>query len=284
MDELSKIVRPNPALADVGEAIWNWEIADSEAAKRATATALPSPFPVLSVHYRDPIWSDRQHGSGYYRHIATGIQTGVLTFRPSGPAGCVVVRLKPEAAARIVGATIPDFTDTNVALDDIFGPSEMDTLQERLGQADSSPARIACIEAFLLRRLRHDRPDAIVSRAVSCLCHDPAQPVEKLASRLDISRRHLSRAFRSMFGISPKQFARIVRIGKLLTARRQRGLSWAEAAYACGFADQAHMINDFSALVGRSPQQFFHADPVETHRGFNASLAESQFCNQFFSS
>jgi AraC-like DNA-binding protein len=38
---------------------------------------------------------------------------------------------------------------------------------------------------------------------------------------------------------------------------RQAGLSWANIAHACGFADQAHMINDFDAIVGQTPQQLF---------------------------
>jgi AraC-like DNA-binding protein len=284
MEGFSRVFRPSPALAGIVEAIWNWEIPDNEAARGAISIALPCPYPILSVHYGEPIWSNRQHGSGYYRQIATGIQTGVVTFRPSGPSGCVVVRLKPEAAARVTGSTISDFADTNVALDDVFGPGEMAWLRERLIEARSSLKRIACVEAFLLRHLRHDRPNAIASYAASYLRGDPALPVHKLAERLEVSRRHLSRSFLSTFGVTPKQFARVVRIGKLLAARRHHGLSWADAAVKCGFTDQAHMINDFSALTGVSPQEFFRAPSVEPRRGFNSSLVESHFYNQFFSS
>jgi len=57
-----------------------------------------------------------------------------------------------------------------------------------------------------------------------------------------------------MFGASPKQFARVARIEKVL-AMRQAGSAWADIAYGCGFADQAHMINDFDAIVGETPEQ-----------------------------
>ena len=283
MGRFSRIVRPSRPLADVVEAIWNWEIADRDAAQHAASITLPSPFPILSIHYGEPMWSDRQHGSGYYHHIATGIQTGVVRFRTSGPSGCVLVRLKPEAAARVIGATIPDLTDANVVLDDIFGAAEIGVLQERLRRADGCGARISCVEAFLLRCLRHDRLDALASHAASRLRRDPAVPVGELARELSVSRRHLNRAFQTMYGIGPKQFARIVRIGRLLAARRRRNLSWADAAYACGFADQAHMINEFTALIGTSPRAFFRAPAVDVHHGFNASLVESHFSNQFFS-
>jgi AraC-like DNA-binding protein len=282
MGGFSRIVRPSRTLADVVEAIWNWEILDRDAARNAASITLPSPFPILSIHYGEPMWSDRPHGSGYYLHIATGIQTGVVRFRTSGPSGCVVVRLKPEAAARVIGATIPDLTDANVVLDDIFGAAEIGLLQERLRRAGDCGARISCVEAFLLSRLKHDRPDGLAAHAAYRLRCDPAVPVDELARGLSVSRRHLNRAFQTMYGIGPKRFARIVRIGRLLAARRQRNLSWADAAYACGYADQAHMINEFTALIGTSPRAFFRAPDVDVHHGFNASLVESHFSNQFF--
>jgi AraC-like DNA-binding protein len=284
MDGFSTIVRPSPPLADVVEAIWNWQIADVGAARRAVSITLPSPYPILSIHYGEPIWSDRQRGSGYYRQIATGIQSGVVTFRPSGASGCVLVRLKPETAARVIGAAIPDFLDANIALDDIFGTGEIGRLQEMLKVADGTRARVACVEAFLLHHLRPDRPDATAARAAAHLRRDPTIPVNELARHLDVSRRHLCRAFHAMFGLGPKQFARIVRIGKLLAARRRGGRSWADSAYACGFTDQAHMIRDFIALVGASPREFFRTPETDARCGFNASLVESHFCNQFFSS
>jgi AraC-like DNA-binding protein len=54
--------------------------------------------------------------------------------------------------------------------------------------------------------------------------------------------------------MGPKQFARIARIDRVLSARTQ-GATWADIAYATGFADQAHMINDFTAIVGVSPAE-----------------------------
>ena len=78
--------------------------------------------------------------------------------------------------------------------------------------------------------------------------------VRHLAAQLDVSERHLSRSFQAMFGMSPKRFARIGRIESAWSARSQ-GASWADVAYATGFTDQAHMINDFTEIVGVPPAQ-----------------------------
>jgi AraC-like DNA-binding protein len=105
-------------------------------------------------------------------------------------------------------------------------------------ESASSSERIACVESFLLQKLRQDREDPVFSQASSWLRRDPGLRMRKLASLLDISERHLTRGFRATFGTSPKQYARLARIEKVIAARK-RGLGWAEVAYACGFTDQA---------------------------------------------
>jgi AraC-like DNA-binding protein len=86
---------------------------------------------------------------------------------------------------------------------------------------------------------------------------------------LDISERHLSRGFHATFGISPKQYARLARIEKVIAARKS-GLGWANVAYACGFTDQAHLIHDFGTIVGGTPAEFFGAARSPNFRGGDA--------------
>ena len=56
--------------------------------------------------------------------------------------------------------------------------------------------------------------------------------------------------------MSPKYFARLARMEQIIR-QRQRGLAWADIAYACGLADQAHLVREFRALVGERPTDFF---------------------------
>jgi AraC-like DNA-binding protein len=80
--------------------------------------------------------------------------------------------------------------------------------------------------------------------------------MHSLAARLGSSPRHLSRAFKAVFGISPKRFSRLARFQKILAARRTGG-SWAQVAQACGLTDQAHLVDEFRDIVGESPTDFF---------------------------
>jgi AraC-like DNA-binding protein len=202
-----------------------------------------------------------------------------VTLRPSGPLGVLIVRLKPEAAARLMGERMQDFVNEKIDLGHLFKAGELSLLEEMLMEAPDSAARFARIESFLLRNLRECRPDPVACLAAQCLRRNPSLRVQRLAARLDVSERHLSRSFRAMFGASPKQFARVARIENILAMRRD-GSAWADIAYACGFADQAHMINDFDAIVGAPPQQLFRTIAVDAHR--ESDTPSSQWAGLIF--
>ncbi|WP_424630549.1 helix-turn-helix transcriptional regulator [Bradyrhizobium sp. SYSU BS000235] len=267
MPKPHKLIQAHPALADIVEQILDWDVPDEKVARAFRPRALPSTTPYLIAQYRVPIRSDRHFGSAGYRHrryghVMTALETGVVTVRPCGPLGVVIVRLKPEATARLVGCELQGFINEKIDLGDVFKASEVSLLEEMLMEAPDSATRFARMESFLLQNLRQSRADAVVCKAAQCLRRTPSLRVRGLAAQLDVCERHLSRCFRAMFGASPKQFARVARIEKILTMR-QAGFAWADIAYACGFADQAHMINDFDAIVGQTPQQLFRTTVLD---------------------
>jgi AraC-like DNA-binding protein len=277
---LTTHVQMHPSLAEIVEEIADWDVPDGDVARVLTTNILPSTAPWLIVQYRLPMRTDRHFGSsGYphrrYLHVATTVRTGVVKLRPSGPLGALLIRLKPEAAARLMGERMQGFVDEKIDLGDLFNAGDVSLLEEMLMEAPDSAARFARIESFLLRNLhQHQRqPDPVVCRAAQCLRHNPSLRVRRLAAQLDVCERQLLRSFRAMFGESPKQFARVARIEKIF-AMRLGGSAWADIAYACGFADQAHMINDFEAIVGEPPQQFFRMTAADAHCEGNTPVGQ----------
>src|SRR5258707_9342323 len=111
-------------------------------------------------------------------------------------------------------------------------------------ECGSSSERIARVENFLLQNFREDREESVFSRASSWLRRNPGLRMRKLASLLDVSQRQLSRGFRATYGTSPKQYARLARLEKVVAARKN-GPGWAQVAYACGLLDPARLIHDF---------------------------------------
>lgn len=101
-----------------------------------------------------------------------------------------------------------------------------------------------------------------------------------LASQVEVSERQLSRTFKAAYGVSPKRFARLMRMTRALELR-QRGFGWLDAVSSCGYTDQAHLINDFNGLVCHPPESFFRMISARRVREINASLFRSVFSNTY---
>ncbi|MBX2796538.1 MAG: helix-turn-helix transcriptional regulator [Myxococcales bacterium] len=103
-------------------------------------------------------------------------------------------------------------------------------------------------------RARRLQPCPLVSRVVHVLLRDPCMPVSRLATQLGLSVRHLRRRFVVEVGLSPKQFARIVRVQRA-AARIGSCAQLGDLAFSCGFADQAHLCREVRVLAGVTPTE-----------------------------
>ena len=63
--------------------------------------------------------------------------------------------------------------------------------------------------------------------------------------------------FRAQVGLTPKRFARVRRLQRLVgRVHGKAAVDWAEAAATHGYFDQAHLINDFRELTGLTPAAY----------------------------
>ena len=256
-------------LADVVDAIWDWDVPDELAAKSLTIKQAPGASLLMMAKYRSTLGA-RHQDKVLPAKWATQIQEGTLYMQPSGPLGVIVVCLKPESASRIVGALLREFGNRAVDLQSLFPSSSVSTCEELLSSARTSSERVELVESALFHRLR-PQLDHAAHRAASILRSNPAIPLQRLASELDVSERQLSRTFNSTFGMGLKQFARLTRIERIV-AWRNTGLSWAEVAYATDMTDQAHLVREFKSIVGETPVRFFAGGcgaALETMSGAN---------------
>lgn len=191
--------------------------------------------------------------------------------RPLGGAGVRswrMIHIEPEVLlATLSGPTEGsggDLALTSPAFDDPALSAAMRQLFGRLDEAGVPRHRLAFEEAFaracgLLAR-RHstrtvrDELDAPVHLARQCLADrlDDPPTLAELAEQAGLSRFQLVRRFSAAYGLSPYAWLlrhRTERARQLI----QRGLPLAEAAAACGFADQGHMTRSFSRHFGFTP-------------------------------
>jgi AraC-like DNA-binding protein len=251
------VLGKSSVLAHLVDQMADWDIPCPDRARALSLEVIPGTGPVLLIQYRTPPASTWRFGARGFRqpdrrNCATKLHSGLVIVRPGGALGTVSVRLRAEVAANLLGERMQSFLDAQIGLDDLFPASQVSLLEEMLAGARTSAERFAHVEKFILANLRARQAEPATCRAAALLRRNPQLRISQLAARIDISERQLLRNFYAMFGMGTKQFARIARIERVMVARA-RGASWTDAAYRLGFSDQAHMINEFTEIVGVPP-------------------------------
>jgi AraC-like DNA-binding protein len=225
---------------------------------------------VLPDNCVDILWQDS--GSSAF---AVGMMSSAIFVASSGPVQTVAVRFLPGAARSFFGVPLGALTDGRADLDELWGRSCADRLQDGLWtRALSDRERLDLIEQALVERLvAHGAQPVRGGRAVMAVSPlariavarieacGGALRVESLADDLRVSRQHLAAQFREQVGLSPKLFARITRFRRATEkARGQQAVDWAALALDCGYFDQSHLIRDFHDFATTTPEQFL--DPA----------------------
>ena len=85
----------------------------------------------------------------------------------------------------------------------------------------------------------------------------PTMTVERMASDLGVSSRHLRTVLLEYVGLSPKRALRVTRFHAVFAASKtDPQATWSRLAATHGYCDQSHLVDEFHALVGESPEAF----------------------------
>jgi AraC-like DNA-binding protein len=188
-----------------------------------------------------------------------GPQTGPIEETLAPGTTIVGVRLRPEAAASVLGMPTSTLVDLALDADELWG-DRGDALQELVAGAGSAQEAAEQLERTVSKRLSDaTTPDPVVAEGVRRLTCGQRAGVASMASSLFISERQLRRRFEAATGLTPTTLHRILRFQRFLalawTSQRpstQVGRLAAEA----GYADQAHLNREAARLEGRSPRAF----------------------------
>lgn len=199
-----------------------------------------------------PLWIEPL---GQTRIFAVRFQPhGLLPFLPVGQPSSSSTR----ALARGGRMPLHALENTAVPLQRIFGVAGARLADEMLS-ADSMSSRLACMDRFLMRQSAlHEPADHVVSAMVERVQEGAGLgSVADLTQTFMLSRRQLERRFAASTGLSPKRFARMVKLQAALRGLLARdGRRLTDLAHDGGYFDQSHFIRDFRALTGLTPGAF----------------------------
>ncbi|MEV6741850.1 helix-turn-helix domain-containing protein [Streptomyces sp. NPDC051104] len=131
---------------------------------------------------------------------------------------------------------------------------------------DDEDARVAALDTFLLDLAPRPDPRADLAMAlVDRIRTDRTiRRVTDFARSEGMSVRVMQRLFAAYVGVGPKCVVLRYRIHEALErAETERAVDWAGLAADLGYADQAHLVRDFTATVGVPPTAYVRHSPHE---------------------
>jgi AraC-like DNA-binding protein len=244
-----------------------------EQPRRSVEKILPGPQTGLWVNLnRDAFRSFDQAGRA--SQVSGAMLAGpasrasVIEFEQGHAHVCVTFAL--GAASRFVAAPLALARDEMVPLEVLWGAPGA-SLRERLLEASTPTDALAVTEAVLLEQLTGaEAPDPTVVAAARALSRgvqvgeagalSRGGRVGEMAADLGLLPRTLRRRFTAAVGLTPKRFARVQRLQRLVRdLDGQRDADWAALAACHGYADQSHLADEFRELAGVTPGEYLRS-------------------------
>ncbi len=239
---------PHRALRPFVRAYWALRGASAEAHPQPV---LPDGSSELIVHRERPFLrhTTAQGVERQSERLFVGQMRAPVVLQVEGAADVVGIRLRPHGAFALLGCPQHVYADAIPDVDALEMPW--------LGAAMRRAQQAECLEGALLRRLPlRARRDPRVGAALAAIEEAGGDVrVETVAAQAGAGRRHLERLFRDEVGLGPKVFARLVRF-QAAAARvvGEPGVPLVAVSGDSGYFDQSHMIRDFLAFAGSSPE------------------------------
>jgi AraC-like DNA-binding protein len=217
----------------------------SQAEKRAEADR---PGLVLPDACSDLIW---ERGVG--AHVA-GPDTGPARTMIEAGTVIVGVRFRPSAGGQALKTPLSEIVNQRVPLADLL-PGAARRLPPTLDPGEAA-VRVLDIAGALVV---DGAPDPAMARA-AVLLRDPAARAEAVAAEVGLSERQFRRRSQAAAGYGPKTLQRVLRFHRFvrLLDAAPPPPDLAALAARVGYADQAHLTRECSALSGLTPARLAH--------------------------
>lgn len=241
---------PCAALAELVEHYWHvaWEM---DGHPPRTQETLPHPNVHLVVEH---------DAEGIY-----GVHTARYTKLLAGQGFAFGIKFRPGGFQPFLGRPLATIANCKLAPDTVFGAAGP-AYAQHIRSCGDAPSRFAAAEALLLTRLPQLAVHADVARAnalVAAIAADTGMvTVEALAEHAGLNKRSLQRLFQHYVGVGPKWVIKRYRMHEAV-AQLQAGVpvKLAQLALDLGYFDQAHFVNEFTALVGKPPGEYLRTLP-----------------------
>lgn len=175
-----------------------------------------------------------------------------------GQVDCIGVRLQPAASAAVASEPLARLRDRVVSLVDLDSRLAEDLTAAARGFA-RDPGDAALWQILEARLLGYVIDDRIENAVAALKADDGTRRIDALARTATMGLRTFQMRFLECVGLSPKEFARILRLQATLRGLDRNDESLAQLALGSGFSDQAHATRELRRLTGLTPARLRRA-------------------------
>lgn len=248
--------RLSPSLSGLVTAIYELQIGDTAVSDQQHPEWFNLRFP-LSGSW----WSRRDDDpvEPMAPSFVQGPNTSLIDFGGHGGA-MFGVGLLPAGWALLFGGTAEGLSNSSLPLLHFLALSELEALVDGLHGLPDFTQRAAMVETMLLQRLARAPMTQYVERvmALQAALIDPSiGTVDALAQTTGLSMRTLERLCSSAIGFPPKLLLRRQRFLRMLGLMHLQSPADWRAFLDPFYSDQSHMIREFQAFLGTSPNRYF---------------------------
>ena len=208
---------------------------------------------------------------GDLRAEISGVNTGKFSRTMEGYGRVFGVKFQPGGLWPFLRSSVSRLTDRVVPAAEVFGADVL-ALATELRGLETAREMAAATDAYFQERLPARDPQAeLAAEIVRVIRDEPAiLSVETLSNRCGLGVRSLQRFFREYVGVPPKWVIRRFRLHEVLERFHSEGVTdGSQLAAELGYADQAHLVNDFRKLAGYTPTEYLRR--TVNSRGFASS-------------
>jgi AraC-like DNA-binding protein len=207
-------------------------------------------------------------GAAAPRAAVTGLWSRPRSHRHLPGSRLAIVSFTFAGAAALLGSPMGELKNSTEPVDAVAAsPRAWESLVERMSEADDAGRRFDLLDRFFRDRCTERAIDPVAGFAARRIVGANGQiSIARLVAASGLSESAFLRRFRDHIGASPKTFASVVRLQRVLRLGPSAH-DFTTLAMDAGYYDQSHFIRDFRAMTGQAPGSFFR-DEATGRAGF----------------
>jgi AraC-like DNA-binding protein len=251
---------PAPELAPFVQCYFHWH-SSGEAVEDFTVESPPTGFCSFVFNEGcDYILRNKKYENMQVpRQFISGQSIYSYSLHFNGIINICGIVFKPAALATFFDLPTYEYTEERIPLDTVFKKSSVNALAAELATEETSNGKVKLLEEFMMQAYNKNKPepDYVDNAANVILEKFGLLDVSEIMQNVYMSRRNFERRFFKKVGLSPKYYARIIRMAYILNLiAGKKKADWGALFSECEFYDQSHFIKDFLEFTGRTPQQY----------------------------